>query len=376
MEKHGEQGGSAQDLSRRKFGAWGALALSGAAAGLTAACSSPAPSSPVSAPPEAKAKVGFVLSHEQFTTSELVEFAAAAEHAGFGYVWASDHLQPWQDNQGHSAFPWLTLGLVSQRTRAVTFGSGVTCPTYRHHPTDVAQAFATLAGLAPGRTFLGVGTGEAVNELAGTGQFGRYRERHDRLIEAITLIRQLWSGQRVSFRGRYFQTEQLRLYDLPTQPPPIYVAAGGPKSAALAGQYGDGWITIGASVDPQLRTAFEQGARAAGKDPARMPTFVGSFVVVGDGSDVNYAAQRWRFLAAPPTAHLLYQPNPVSIEQISPQAPQPPTWWVLGTDPAVHIAAAQKLLDAGATPFIHAPQADPRRVIDFYGQRVLPYLHT
>ena len=376
MDEYDGPGGLAQALSRRNVGALGALAVGGAVTGLTAACSSPAPSSPAGVPARAKVKVGFVLSHEQFPTLELVDFAAVAEQAGFGYLWASDHLQPWQDNEGHSAFPWLTLGLVSQRTRIVTFGTGVTCPTYRHHPTDVAQAFATLAGLAPGRTFLGVGTGEAVNELAGTGQFGRYTERHDRLIEAISLIRQLWSGQRVSFRGRYFQTEQLRLYDLPKQPPPIYVAAGGPKSATLAGQHGDGWITVGGSVNPRLRTAFEQGARAAGKDPATMPIFVESFVVVGGGADVNYAFQRWRFLDAPPTANLLYQPNPVTIEQLSPQAPGPPTWWVRGTEPAVHIAAAQKLLDVGAIPFIHAPQADPRRVIDFYGQRVLPQLHT
>jgi len=380
MDEYRTFGEPARGLSRRRFGALGALAVGGAAAGLavTAACSSSEPSPRSGNPAAGRARVGFVLSHEQFRISELVEQAAAAEQAGFSYVWASDHLQPWQDNEGHAAFPWLTLGLVSQRTRAVTFGTGVTCPTYRHHPTDVAQAFATLAGLAPERAFLGVGTGEALNELAGTGQFGRYPERHDRLIEAITLIRQLWSGQRVSFRGRYFQTEQLQLYDLPRQPPPIYVAAGGPKSATLAGQYGDGWITTGGSVDPRLRAAFEQGARAAGKDPAHMPIFVEGFVVVGDSTDVDYAAQRWRFLAAPPTAHLLDQPNPVIIEQIAQQAPlsQVSASWVRGTDPTAHITAAQKLLDAGVTPFIHAPQADLRRVIDFYGQRVLPQLHT
>ena len=380
MDKHGGSGRPGQDLSRRKFGALGVLALGGATAGLTvtAACGSPAPTPQSGSPAAGQARVGFVLSHEQFPTLQLVEFAAAAEQAGFSHLWASDHLQPWQDNEGHSAFPWLTLGLVSQRTRTAIFGTGVTCPIYRHHPTDVAQAFATLTGLAPGRTFLGVGTGEAINELAGTGQYGRYPERHDRLIEAITLIRQLWSGQRVSFRGRYFQTEQLQLYDLPKQAPPIYVAAGGPKSAILAGQYGDGWITTGGSVDPRLRAAFEQGARAAGKDPARMPIFLERFVVVGDRSDVDYTAQRWRFLATPPTAHLLNQPNPVTIEQIAQQVPlaQVSGSWVAGTDPTEHISAAQKLLDAGVTPFIHAPQADPRRVIDFYGQRVLPQLHT
>lgn len=381
MDEHTSSGGPDRDLPRRKFGAWGALALGGAAES-TAACGSPGPSpvaaAPATGPEVSRARVGFVLSQEQFPTSQLVELATAAEQAGFGYVWASDHLQPWQDNEGHAAFPWLTLGLVSQRTRAITMGTGVSCPLYRHHPTDVAQAFATLAMLAPGRTFLGVGTGEAINELAGTGQFGRYPERHDRLVEAITLIRQLWSGQRVSFRGRYFRTEQLQLYDLPKQPPPIYVAAGGPKSALLAGQHGDGWITTGGAVNPQLRAAFERGARAAGKDPARMPIFVESFVVVGNESDVDYAAQRWRFLAAPPTANLLYQPNPVTIEQIVQHTPlrQVTSSWVRGTDPTAHITAARTLLDVGAIPFIHAPQADPQRVIDFYGQRVLPHLHA
>ncbi|WP_209436848.1 LLM class flavin-dependent oxidoreductase [Amycolatopsis methanolica] len=212
-------------------------------------------------PPAARAPVGLVLSHEQFPTSRLLDFA---------FVWASDNLQPWQDDQGHSMFPRLTLALVGERARRVTFGSGVPCPSYRHHPTEVAQAFASLDLLAPGRTFLGVGTGEAVNEQAGTGHYGRYAERHDRLVEAITLIRRLWTGERVTFRGRFFSTDQLKLYDLPSKPPPVYVAAQGPKSARLGGQYGDGWITqAGASLDPAPRDAFAAGARAAGRTRMR-----------------------------------------------------------------------------------------------------------
>jgi TAT-translocated FGD2 family F420-dependent dehydrogenase len=248
----------------------------------------------------------------------------------------------------------------------------VTCPTYRHHPSEVAQAFATLTGLAPRRTFLGVGTGEAVNEQAGTGQFGRYPERHDRLIEAITLIRQLWSGQRISFTGRYYRTDQLKLYDLPETPPPIYVAASGPKSAALAGQYGDGWIT--GAVDPKLRSAFEQAARNAGKDPAALPIFAETFVV-GDQSDVDDAAQRWRFLGGPGQT---YQANPDTVQQVAQATPlaKASSDWTVGTDPRVHVDAVQQLLSAGITPFIHAPQSDPRRVIDFYGQQVLTRLQN
>ena len=158
------------------------------------------------------------MSHEQFTTAQLLDQAQAAEQAGFQYLWARDHLQPWQDNEGHSMFPWLTLALVGQRTRRIEFGTGVTCPIYRYHPATVAQAFTSLAILAPGRVFLGLGTGERLNEQAATNQFGPYVERYDRLIEAIELIRQLWSGQRISLQRRYFQTNQLKLYDLPSSP--------------------------------------------------------------------------------------------------------------------------------------------------------------
>jgi TAT-translocated FGD2 family F420-dependent dehydrogenase len=316
-----------------------------------------------------------VLSHEQFPTSVLVDQAQRAEAAGFRYVWASDHLQPWQDNEGHAMSPWLTLALVGERTTRLSFGTGVTCPIYRHHPTDVAQAFASLAGLAPGRVFLGVGTGERLNEQAATGEFGTYRERHDRLVEAIQLIRQLWGGDRVSFRGTYFRTEQLKLYDLPATPPPIYVAASGPRSARLAGQYGDGWISqLSALTDPKLSAAFTAGAQASGRDPARLGKRVELFAVVGDRDEVNRAAQLWRFTAS---ASNIDQPDPVAIEQAAAATPleRVSSSWATGTDPAPHIAAVQRVLSSGATPFLHFPQRDPVVAIDFYRDRVLPALH-
>ncbi|WP_263248236.1 F420-dependent hydroxymycolic acid dehydrogenase [Saccharopolyspora rosea] len=348
-------------ISRRRFGALSTAALTGA---LGAGCAGGSGGRP--------AGVGFVLSHEQFRTPELVSFAERAEQAGFGPVWASDHLQPWQDDQGHSMFPWITLALAARSTRRVVIGSGVTCPTYRHHPVDVAQAFASLELLAPGRTFLGVGTGEALNEQAGTGSYGPYQERHDRLVEAIALIRQLWTGQRISFQGRFYRTDQLRLYDVPQHPPPIHVAAGGPRSARLAGRYGDGWITeSGASLDPGLRGAFETGAREAGRDPATMPRFAEIFAVVGDQAAVERGARLWRFLGAPTD-----QPNPVAIQQAAQRAPLSAVTagWLTGTDPAVHVAGLRRYLDAGVTPFVHFAQDDPPAAIDFYGSRVLPAL--
>lgn len=367
--------GAADDqprLSRRRFGAFTALA--GAVGAAASACSGSAGSDQREQPPPPPGPLGLTLNSEQFRTPELAGFAQRGEHNGFGRMWVSDHLQPWQDNQGHSMFPWLTLALAGERLRHASFGSGVTCPIYRHHPVEVAQTFASLEIMSPGRVFLGVGTGEAVNEQAGTGQYGRYAERHDRLAEAVRLIRQLWTGQRTTFNGRFFRTDQLKLYDVPASPPPIMVAASGPKSAALAGRLGDGWISQAkGATDPKLRQAFTDAARAAGKDPRTMPIFAEQMAVVSDDeAEVARAAELWRFNGARSD-----QPNPVDIQRFAEQhAPldQVSASWPKGTDPAVHVRAVKQLLDRGVTPFMHFPQTDPNAAIDFYGQKVVPQL--
>jgi TAT-translocated FGD2 family F420-dependent dehydrogenase len=360
-------------MSRRQFSMLGAAALGGA--GMLPG-PSPLPGTPTPGP---AAPMGFVLGHEQFPTRELVRLAEQADRAGFEYVWTSDHSQPWQDNEGHAMFPWLTLALIGDRTPRVTYGTGVTCPLYRHHPSQVAQAFASLGVLTPGRVFLGVGAGEALNELASTGRFDGYPERHDRLIEAIELIRRLWTGRRVTFNGRFYQTDQFKLYDVPERQVPIYVAASGPKSAYLAGRYGDGWVVQAHDVlaGGRLHDAFARGARDAGKNPDAMPKLAETWVVVGGQAEAEQAAEKWRF-----TVHgfgdLLYQPNPVTIQRLAEQRwtlPRVYEAWPRGEDPNVHIKAMQRLLDAGATPFVHSGQADQRRVIDFYGREVLPHLH-
>ncbi|MBO0879657.1 MAG: F420-dependent hydroxymycolic acid dehydrogenase [Mycobacterium sp.] len=362
-------------MPRRSFGQLAAAAGIVSATGLAAACrSKPAgsPSAPAGPTPSSGPGVGLVLAHEQFTTTQLVDQAQAAEQAGFRYLWASDHIQPFQENEGHSMFPWITLALVGERTNHIPFGTGVTVPIYRYHPTIVAQAFASLAVLYPGRVFLGLGTGEGLNEKAATAQFGPYRERHDRLVEAIQLIRQLWSGEQVSFQGRYFQTNQLKIYDLPASPPPIFVAASGPKSAHLAGQYGDGLIVVeGLFKDQKLMTAFNQGAHDSGRDPATLGKRVEMFAVVGDQNEITPAAEKWRFTFD------VYQHNPVEIERAAQGNPLDKViaGWTTGTDPDKHIAAVQAVLDAGATPFMHFPQQNPHTAIDFYRTQVLPRLH-
>jgi F420-dependent hydroxymycolic acid dehydrogenase len=362
-------------ISRRSFGRLAAAAGAATAGGVAACGAKPAgsPSAPAAPPPPSGPVLGLVLGHEQFTAAQLIDQAHAAEQAGFRYLWASDHIQPWQDNEGHSMFPWITLALVGQRTDHIPFGTGVTCPTYRNHPTTVAHAFASLAVLYPGRVFLGVGTGERLNEQAATTQFGPYQERHDRLVEAIQLIRQLWSGQRISFQGNYFQTNQLKLYDVPPSPPPIFVAASGPKSAHLAGEYGDGWIgQANGFKDQRLVAAFNQGAHDSGRDPATLGKRAEMFAVVGDQNEITRAAELWRF-----TAGAVDQPNPVDIQRAAQANPVDKVirGWTTGTDAAAHIAAVQTVLDAGATPFMRFPQQNPLAAIDFYRTAVLPRLH-
>ncbi len=365
---------SVADISRRAFGRMAAGAGMLGTAGLTDGCGRPGADHvlPAGPPPPGKG-VGVVLSHEQFRTDQLVAQAQAAEQAGFHYAWASDHIQPWQDNEGHSMFPWLTLALVGNNTSRISFGTGVTCPTYRYHPAVVAQAFASLAILYPGRVFLGVGTGERLNEQAATNDFGNYTERHDRLLEAIDLIRKLWSGSRISFSGSYFQTDALKIYDTPATPPPIYVAASGPKSATLAGRYGDGWITQARDVtNSKLLAALSAGARASGRDPASLGKRAELFAVVGDSAEAARAAALWRF-----TAGAVDQANPVEIQRAAEANPidKVLAHWTVGTDATPHIDAVHAVLDAGAIPFLHFPQSDPIAAINFYHTDVLPKLH-
>ncbi|MEV6866323.1 LLM class flavin-dependent oxidoreductase [Streptosporangium subroseum] len=264
---------------------------------------------------------------------------------------------------------------MGDHTSHVTYGTGVTCPLYRHHPSQVAQAFASLGILTPGRVFLGVGTGEALNEQASTGRYDRYPERRDRLVEAITLIRKLWTGERTTYEGEYYRTDQFKLYDVPDEPVPIYVAASGPKSAYLAGRYGDGWVAQTKDIaDARLHSEF---ARAAGRNPDAMPKLVETWVVVGDRAQAEYAANQWRFTPGG-FGDLLYQPNPVTIQQIAEKRwPLAEVYksWPLGTDPEVHIKALQKIVDVGGIPMVHSGQKDQARVIDFYGREVLPHVH-
>ncbi len=324
-------------------------------------------------PPLHKGMISFTLSHEQFTVPELARLGPLAEAAGFDVLATSDHFQPWQDNQHHAGLAWVTLAAIGARTRQTWMGTTVTCPILRYNPAVVAEAFASLSLLHPGRIYLGLGSGEALNEEAATGQWPAWQERWERLIEAVTIIRELWTGKPVDFKGTYY-TVKARLYDPPAKPIPLLLAANGPKAMRLAGQHGDGLVT-----DPmtwmQYKGEWEAGAATAGKNTAEMPVLVEQYVVVGTQADAQQAARLWNF---EPKAFKGYQniPSPVTIEEeAEAQIPLQKVYapWVVSTDPNEHVEKIKQLFASGVwIANIHSGQPRQRAVISFYGKEVLP----
>lgn len=322
------------------------------------------------------AQIGYVLSHEQFRTPELLEIGVAAEQAGFDMLWTSDHIHPWQDNQGHAGHAWITLAALGQRTQRIPFGTGVTCPTYRYHPAVVAHAFASLGVLYPGRVFLGVGSGEALNEQAATGDWGDYDERAERFVEAVQLIRKLWQGEPVTHKGNYYSTEGLKLYDVPSQPVPLYMAAEGPNSMRLAGQHSDGLITDAKSaLEQEMRQPFAEGARESGRNPDEMPIHAELFVYVGEQAEAEQVATLWRFLPKAWTDYVNV-PDPREIDQRAQQeVPLKDVlqMWTVSPDPQKHVEKLQELIDGGVTHiYVHAGNHDQMQAIKFYRDQVLP----
>ncbi len=188
-------------------------------------------------------EIGYWLSSEEHAPRALVENARRAEAAGFSYVLVSDHYHPWVDAQGHSPFVWGVVGAIAQATERLRLGTAVTCPLMRIHPALVAQASATSALLMEGRFFLGVGTGELLNEHILGDRWPRADERLEMLDEALEVITKLWRGEYETFRGRHYTVEQARLYDVPSEPPQLIVAAAAENAARLAAKWGDGLIS-------------------------------------------------------------------------------------------------------------------------------------
>jgi G6PDH family F420-dependent oxidoreductase len=228
-------------------------------------------------PDRAQIRLGYALASEEHSPMTLVKNAVAAERCGFDFAMISDHFHPWTRRQGQSPFVWSVLGAIAASTSRLQVGTGVTCPLVRIHPAIVAQASATIAAMMPGRFFLGVGTGENLNEHILGSKWPAADVRREMLDEAVAIIRELWTGEEVSYRGRYYTIENATIHSLPETPPPLLVAASGELAAQLAGEIGDGFIST--APDDSLVNAFLNSYRDAhteaggGGDKSSVPRY-------------------------------------------------------------------------------------------------------
>jgi len=315
----------------------------------------------------------------------LVEIAVAAEAHGMESVAVSDHFQPWRHEGGHAPFSLAWMAAVGERTSTIRIGTSVMTPTFRYNPAVIAQAFATMGVLYPERIFLGVGTGEALNEIATgwKGEWPEFKERIGRLRESIELMRLLWTEERVSYDGEYYQTVDANIYDRPEKPVPIYVAAGGPQVARFAGRVGDGFIcTSGKGMDlytEQLLPGVREGAEKAGKsfdDIDRMIEIKLSYETTEEA-----ALENTRFWA--PLALSKEQKHditdPIEMEKAADALPieQIASRFIVGTDPDAVVAQIKQYTDAGLNHLVfHAPGADQRRFLELFENDLAPRLRA
>ena len=323
---------------------------------------------------------GYKASAEQFGPRELLELSLEAERRGFDTVAVSDHFQPWRHHGGHSpaALPW--LGALAARTSGATLGTSVLTPTLRYQPAVVAQAFATLSCLAPGRVFLGVGTGEAMNETPVTGAaFPPVKERRRRLAESVKLMRALWTQERVDFDGEYYRVEKATIYDRPDEPVPVYIAASGPLAAKLAGRAGDGLIVTSGKKPElyrELTDAMAEGARAAGRDPDAVERMIE--IKVSYDRDRAYAhdACRWWAALALTGEEKAGIEDPVEMERASDAAAdRAHTRFIVSDDPEEVGDLIAPYVELGFTRLVfHLPGSEQRRQLDAFADDVLPRL--
>ena len=294
----------------------------------------------------------------------------------------SDHFQPWRQKGGHAPFSLAWLGALGERTSRVTIGTSVVTPTFRYHPSIVAQAMATLGALFPGRVLLGVGTGESLNDVPATGMtWPPFKERFSRLSEAIDLMQRLWREDRLTFEGRYYRTENATLYDRPETPIPLYVAAAGPTAAKLAGRVADGFICTSGkprelyteSLIPKVAEGIEQ----AGRTPDDI-TYMIEMKVSFD-TDLERAREDTRHWAALALSQeeKMGVDDPAEMERLADALPieRAASRWIVSSDPDEHVEKLVETIDLGFTQLVfHAPGPNQRRFLDLYADMILPRL--
>ncbi len=329
-------------------------------------------------------KIGYKASAEQFDPGRLAQFAVLAEQVGLDSVMISDHFQPWRLTGGHAPNSLAWLAFVAARTERVLLGTSVMTPTFRYNPAVVAQSFATLGCLAPGRVVLGVGTGEALNESAVgalDGEWPPFKERYARLREAIRLMRALWAGDRVDFDGDYYRTRDAAIYDRPSTGVPVYVAAGGPMVARYAGRSADGVIVTSGKghqlYADSLIPAVREGIEAVGRDPGEVVKMIE--IKLSWDPDPDRALENTRFWAplslSAEEKHSIT--NPAEMERAADALPieQVARRWIVSSSPEGVVEAVREYTDLGFDHLVfHGPGDDQERFLTTFAEQVLPGL--
>ena len=329
-------------------------------------------------------RLGYKASAEQFGPRELADYALLAEQQGFDSVFISDHFQPWRHTGGHGPFSMAWMGAVGARTQRIIMGTSVLTPTFRYPPAVVAQAFGTLGCLFPGRVVLGVGTGESLNEVPALGlAWPEPKERTARLKEALTLIRQLWSEERVSFQGQFYRTEKATIYDRPAQPVPIYVAGAGPLISKYAGQSAEGFICTSGKAPELYRDTLlpnvAAGIQGAGRSSADVELMIEMKVSFDtDRQRAMEDTKHWAALALTPEEKMSVE-DPLEMERLADQLPaeRAARRWIVSTDPDEHVERIRRYIELGFRHLVfHAPGPDQARFLRLYAQQVLPKLRA
>ncbi len=325
---------------------------------------------------------GYKASAEQFGPRELLEYSVQAEALGLDSIAISDHFQPWRHHGGHGPGALTWMGALGERTSRARLGTSVLTPTLRYHPSVIAQHFATMGCLWPGRVFLGVGTGEALNETAPTGlAWPGGRERRQRLAEAVELIRLLWTQERVDFDGEYYRAERATVYDRPGDPVPILIAASGPLAAKLAGRLGDGFICT-SGKDPRLYRELldkvEEGATAAGRDAGAIERMIE--IKVSYDHDAGFAREAcgwWAALSLTPEEKRDVD-DPIEMERLADAAvDRAPSRFIVSSDPDEVVERIAPYVELGFTHLVfHAPGGDQARFLEQFSADVLPRLRS
>jgi coenzyme F420-dependent glucose-6-phosphate dehydrogenase len=326
-------------------------------------------------------KLGYKASAEQFGPTALLDFSCLAEEIGFDSIFVSDHFQPWKHTDGHAPAALTWLGALGARTRKAVIGTSVLTPTFRYHPSVVAQAFGTLGSMFPGRVVLGVGTGESLNEVPSSGiAWPGAKERRDRLREAIHLMNKLWTEDRVTWTGQFYKTESATIYDKPKNKVPIWVAASGPLAAQMAGQIADGFIVTSGKA-PTLYTELSgkagEGLQRSGRTDDALEKMIEVKVSFDtDAQEAKALTRHWAALALSPEEKVGVE-DPVEMERLADALPldRAASRWIVSSDPDEQVERIRPYVELGFTHLVfHAPGPDQARFLKLYAERVLPLL--